>query len=116
MKTLLALLFILVLLSCSASKKLDSWIGSTKKEVVMRYGPPEMTTTDTDGGEIITYTNSYNAGYANTVWTTTQFLHFYLGKDGLVYHCLYNKSREPIPVIQVIQPFRPAPVAFPKLD
>lgn len=85
MKALIVLLA-LALLSCASQKEImDSWIGSTKHEVIMEWGPPEFFGSDGNGGQIIGYSKTGSGGYSTTSWIVTQYIYFYL-KEGRVYH------------------------------
>jgi hypothetical protein len=65
---IITILSVFLLVSCfttqSASKQvkeqkfkemMDSWVGSSKKELLMTWGSPESVTSDGDNGEIITF-------------------------------------------------------------
>jgi hypothetical protein len=103
MKSIIMAALVLMLASCaSTQKKIDSWIGSTKQEVIMQYGPPVLSTSDRNGGEILTFSKSGAGGYSTTMWNYTHYAHFYFGKDGLVYHVMVNGEKEVYTVNNVI--------------
>lgn len=56
-------LLALLLLSCSTTKNLDNWLGHTKQELVLNWGPPSQTDSDGNGGEILTYSNVYKSPF-----------------------------------------------------
>ena len=37
---------------------LNSWLGSTKNEILMEFGPPKSVTSDGNNGEILIYSNT----------------------------------------------------------
>ncbi len=86
-------------------KAMDSWMGSTKAQLIQQWGPPTKTTDDGQGGEILIYDRTvtfpqipgqvYNQPYnPNLYYTTpqnravTRSRMFYVNKNGIIYHWL----------------------------
>jgi hypothetical protein len=83
---------LLFMTACASEKEvLDTWLGHGKKDLIMQWGPPDLTTSDGDGGEIIAYVNqvympNYNVNYYN-------YRMFYVNREGKIYHWLTKKER-----------------------
>ena len=100
MKTISKILLIGLLISgCGTQKKLETtltfWMGSTKHDLVMSWGAPTQTSSDGNGGEILTYANRvYYMMGQNTVdyWV---YKMMYADASGKLYHWLYRKSPNP---------------------
>lgn len=88
MKNLLLIaISLLLFIGCSVRKKMDSWLGQSKHDVIMSWGPPESTAPDGNGGEIITYSQRVANQYADY----TMKANFYINGSGVVYHWTYNQ-------------------------
>jgi hypothetical protein len=83
--TILFLIVSIYCLACSSTKKLmDSWVGDTKQNLILKWGPPERTATDGGTGEILVYSKQkYNAITEATMY----FIYmFYANSDDKIYH------------------------------
>ncbi len=90
-----AMLLVVLLNSCETPsqtlrKNMDSWLGQTKAELLRSWGPATRTTSDGDGGEILSWENKntfgYADGYGNYQRTTDiEFKDFYCDKSGRIY-------------------------------
>lgn len=84
---------------------MDSWLGSTKANLIQSWGPPNRTTNDGQGGEILVYEKSanlyqtpgtvYTQPYNNSIYYTqprnnvvTRSRMFYINNKGVIYHWL----------------------------
>lgn len=74
----LIFLFALLLVGCATSanyeKLLQSWVGSSADNLVMRWGPPANSYPLSNGGKVLEYSNQRNiqlGGYTTTVPQTT---------------------------------------------
>jgi len=88
--------------SCYPTKQvsvLNSWVGGTKSNLYRSWGAPDRVTDDGNGGEIATYTKSFQSGgmaYTNNGITTytapetkSSVYMFYSSKDGMIYQWKY---------------------------
>lgn len=79
---------------------MDSWLGATEHDVIMRMGTPANTSSDGDGGKIIRYTkerstttynrnpyqvNKYDPSVISNTYDNTLYKEFFINKDGKVY-------------------------------
>jgi hypothetical protein len=75
---------------------MKSWIGATKVDLLLKWGPPTRTFTDGKDGEIYSYeyTNqtkghAYTDKYGNTYYNAPQqytiVRQFFINKDGIIY-------------------------------
>jgi hypothetical protein len=94
MRHIFYILLALILASCSSEKKMmDSWLGDTKQDLILKWGPPERTASDGGGGEVLVYSNQvYNPYTRNTIY---QCRMFYVDSDGKIYHWLKQGSLVP---------------------
>lgn len=91
-------LFLLIILSCKAGQpKQDEWIGKTKNELLMQQGVPEQTSSDGQGGQIMVYTHQRVVYGHNRTYKAS----FFISKDGLIYHVLYDNYETPPEKIDV---------------
>ena len=89
--------------SCTTQKKLseqlNTWIGATKKDLIMSWGPPSSITSDGDGGEVLIYAQriyvpAYRIDYYN-------YKLMYVNSRGTIYHWLTRRSPNPPEQIDV---------------
>ena len=101
-KFLLFTVLVMVLSGCGPTTKevMNSYMGKTKKDVILAWGPPTRVTEDGDGGEILiyekwvnygssTYGNVNNSGDYNqrsSQYTKHFVREFYINKEGRVYY------------------------------
>ena len=83
---------------------MNSWLGSTKAQLIQSWGPPTKVTSDAQGGEILIYDKtvkfpqnpgSVYQGYDNSIQytnpestTITRSRMFYVDANGKIYHWL----------------------------
>jgi len=84
---------------------MDSWMGSTKAELILEWGTPTQTTSDGQGGEILIYDRTvafpqtpgqvYTQPYDPNIYysnpqsnVVTRSKMFYVDKNGIIYHWL----------------------------
>lgn len=100
MKKVKILIFLAVglLTACTSQREImDSWLGHSRQEVIMKWGPPARTASDGGTGEILVYANQvyipqYNLNYYD-------YKMFYVNSDGKIYH--WMTKREQIPPTQI---------------
>lgn len=118
MKKILTLLFLFsLLLSCASTQKaMNSWIGHTKRDLIMQFGPPSRTADDGANGEIVVYakqvyissmhlsgiaTPDANGGVYTSPGTNTpsqnywQYTMYFINTEGEIYHWLIQKQQVP---------------------
>jgi hypothetical protein len=97
MKNLFFLILITTLTGCTTTREvMDSWVGHSKHELLMSMGSPNQTSSDGNGGEIITYI--YQSSFYGNVKNV--YKHFYCDYNGRIYHWLVQDR--PVPPTQVI--------------
>jgi hypothetical protein len=72
---------------------MNSWKGSSKHELILKFGPPTSTASDGNGGEILTYEELKRA-YTDSFGYVT-FVHkymFYANSNGIIYHTMYKRE------------------------
>lgn len=75
---------------------MDSWIGKTKQNLIMSWGPPERTESDGGTGEVLVYSSKYyNSYYRTTTYRYTMFFVYSRRSGGTVYHWLINQGTVP---------------------
>ena len=112
---ILILIFLFLLLSCSASldrealeNSLNSWLYSDKSELVKIWGPPSKIESDQNGGEIFIYDQSSKSQTQGMVWTnpktgvttytkpeeqtTYLTIMMYVNPRGKIYHWRYDTN------------------------
>lgn len=92
----------ILLFGCYSQKKaaeqrkaaMDSWIGSTKQQLIMSEGIPLKTASDGSNGEILMYGKQFTFTYPRTrvVWA---YKLFYLNSSNKIYHWLIQESEVP---------------------
>ena len=94
------------LLSCTSTKKvLDSWLGGSKQNLIMSWGPPQRVFDNSPNGEILVYAKqvytqptTYNFGSNQTTipgenyWSYT---YMYVNTSGKIYHWRTEKQQVP---------------------
>jgi len=66
----------------------DSFKGKTKKTLLLNWGPPITSTSDGEGGEVLTYSNAVRLSYG----TYRVTVHMYINSSGVVYACRVMQS------------------------
>jgi len=96
--TSLAIVTLLFASSCTSQKKiLNSWIGSSKQNLIYSWGPPAQTTSDGSDGEILIYARHI---YAPSMGLNTwEYKMMYAHADGIIYH--WRLSRHPVAPQQI---------------
>lgn len=89
-----------ILLSCTSQKKstqtiLNSWIGDTKQNLILKWGPPTQSTSDGGNGEILIY--AHRVYYVLTTGPIDywEYRMMYVNAEGKIYHWLYRKNPNP---------------------
>ena len=95
MKIILYFFITLLLSSCMTNKKItanmNSWIGSSKNELIMSQGLPLTTGSDGANGEVLVYGTQLNSTYGSTWEYAIYFTH----ADGIIYHWLVKREHTP---------------------
>ncbi|MBS1671330.1 MAG: hypothetical protein JST94_07750 [Bacteroidetes bacterium] len=116
----LTILLCLATACTSTQKIMNSWIGHTKRDLIMQFGPPSRTADDGANGEIVVYakqvyipsmhlsglaTPDANGGVYTSPGTNTpsqnywQYTMYFINTDGKIYHWLIQ--RQSVPPTQV---------------
>ena len=96
-KTFIILLSFLMFSCVSTRKVMNSWVGSTKQQLIKVWGPPSKTASDGATGEILVYSRKvYISGSqyvtAQTYWDNK---YFYVNSSGKVYHWIVKSEQVP---------------------
>ncbi len=93
-KAYIVLFLVIALTSCSSQKKtLNTWIGSSKYNLIQSWGPPVHTADDGNGGEVLIYAQQvYAPDLKLNYWN---YRMMYAHSDGTIYH--WRTSRQEIP-------------------
>lgn len=94
----------------STQKVMDSWVGSTKQNLIMSWGPPARTASDGANGEILVYAkqiyipsmtfyNGYGGSTTSPSQTYWDYKMFWVNSDGKIYHWMIQ--RQQIPPMQI---------------
>lgn len=121
MRSLTLLLIIFISLSAQAQsrrkieREMNSWMGSSKKELIFNYGPVSAIADDGDGGEILIFSSRFSRdnpslvddGYGNLVvkqgmrYQYYRHRMFYVGRDGKAYAWKYQDNEIPPQQMQI---------------
>jgi hypothetical protein len=97
-RLILPLLLLTLVLSCRTTKSiLDPWLGSTKKELILNWGPPIRTTSDGGTGEILVYAEQGDQAATPTsrAYSFWSYTYMYVDSTGKIYHWLRKATRVP---------------------
>lgn len=70
---------------------MNSWIGSSKHNLIMTKGLPLREGSDGNGGDVLVYGVQLNSNYGET-W---EYAVYFADKDGIIYHWLVKKEHRP---------------------
>lgn len=115
--TSLILISLALLISCTSTKNtMDSWLGKTKRDLIMQFGPPSRNAEDGANGEILVYSKQVylpsmhlsgisSPGSDGNVYTSTgtntnsqtywQYTMYFINTEGKIYHWLIQKQQVP---------------------
>jgi len=92
-KALLITILVTTLFSCVSQRtKLNTWLGSSKHDLIMSWGPPDRTADDGDGGQILIYGHHVYAPNLNLNYWDYKMM--YADKDGKIYN--WRTTRQPV--------------------
>ena len=76
---------------------MDSWLGKTKRELIMQWGPPVRTASDGSTGEILVYAyQGYYSGYnGQGSYTYWDYKYMYANYSGSIYYWMTKRERVP---------------------
>lgn len=99
MKKIFLILMVVGLVSACVSERkvMDSWLGSTKQQLIMSWGPPARTASDGGTGEILVYaTQGYWQGYSGQPsFVYWNYRYMYVNNQGKIYHWMTKMERVP---------------------
>ena len=101
-KLVFIILICLVFTSCATlftdpiDDMMNSWIGASKNELLLSWGPPNQTFSDGKGGEVWTYAqdrqtmgNAWTDSYGRTYWNAPKqyqsVRQFYINENDIIY-------------------------------
>lgn len=76
----------------NAIKMMDTWIGSSKKDLLLKWGSPNSVTSDGNGGEIVSFYEYDKIMVYNTLVTRKYTYSFYIDSQQKVYHGKYQRN------------------------
>jgi hypothetical protein len=73
---------------------MDSWIGITKQQLLLKWGAPSSTYSDSAGSEILTYVkaNGIPDLFMGGTLRINHTYSFYIDSSGKIYHCKYDRN------------------------
>jgi len=72
---------------------MNSWKGSTKNALLLKWGSPASVTSDGAGGEILTFEELKRAYFDSMGYITVVDKYmFYVNKDNIIYYWRYERS------------------------
>lgn len=74
---------------------MNSWIGSTKSNLVLHFGPPPQTASDENGGNVFVYSQRHYGNFNGSVVDYWEYKMFYINQSGIVYHWRIERSPNP---------------------
>jgi len=85
---------LLIMLACHPIKdKFNSMVGQPKKELILKFGPPDKIIEQEDGDKIYLYTSQYyNQGMKINRY---YYRFFFINNNGIVYHWTEKYSTIP---------------------
>lgn len=90
------LIIALFFTACTTERQImDSWLGSTKHELILQQGLPDQSGSDGSDGEVLVYSSSYF--YGTNVWYKNRV--FYLNSAGKVYRWMVKNTPQPPTVV-----------------
>jgi len=92
MKKTLILLFITLASCVSVKDAMNSWLGQSKQEVVLKWGPPNSTTSDGNKGEIYVYATQCSRLNGQVYW---YYRMLYLNEKEKVYYWMVKEENVP---------------------
>ena len=93
-KKILILLVVGLLTACVSQKEImNSWLGHTKQELIMSWGPPARTASDGGTGEILIYAKQVYIPQWNMNYYEYKMM--YINSDGKIYHWLTQTQQVP---------------------
>lgn len=72
---------------------MDSWMGYSRHDLVMKWGPPARTSSDGAGGDIYIYATSAANPYGGGI--LYRYRMFFIGKDDRIYHWISQGGSVP---------------------
>jgi len=96
MRLLIIIAVIVSFSSCTSTKKtMDGWIGSTKQNLVLTWGPPTRIASDANDGEIYIYESTF------MMYNVVRYNHrmFYINSDSKIYS--WRTASGPVPAQQM---------------
>jgi hypothetical protein len=93
-KIILIFLIVGLLTACVSQKeKMNSWLGSTKQQIIMSWGPPARTASDGGTGEILIYVRQIYIPQSNMNFYDYKMI--YVNSGGKIYHWLTQTQQVP---------------------
>lgn len=74
---------------------MDSWMGATKQQLILRWGPPTTTASDGNGGEILIYARRVYGQFNYTTVDYWEYKMMYFNQQGKAYHWIVQNNPNP---------------------
>jgi hypothetical protein len=95
---LIVVLFVLFLMSCVSTRDaMNTWLGHTQKEVILKWGPPARTTSDGGTGTILVY--AFQGSVYGTGKAYYDYKMLYVNEKNIVYY--WMTKRDYVPPTQI---------------
>ena len=92
MKKTLILLFITLASCASVKDAMNLWIGHSKQEVVLKWGPPNSVASDGNKGEVYIYSTQCSRLNGQVYWYNRML---YLNENEKVYYWMVKEENVP---------------------
>ena len=73
-------------------KMMETWIGSTKQDLLLKWGSPDSITSDGNGGEIVSFYEYDKVMVYDTLITRRYTYSFYIDAQQKIYHGKYKRT------------------------
>jgi len=98
MKKLFLIVVLFTLSSCETLQdQMNSWLGASKQQLLMSWGPSDRTTSDGNGGEILVYAKAVYlmaTSYSPSM-TYWDYKMMYVNSNDKIYYWMTRRERVP---------------------
>lgn len=74
---------------------MNSWLGHSKRDLILSFGPPSRSESDGQGGEILVYSRRVYGNFPSGVVDYFEHRMFYIDTQNSVYHWLITRNPNP---------------------
>jgi hypothetical protein len=74
---------------------MDSWLGHTRQDLIMNWGPPQRTASDGGTGEILVYSRHVYMNLPSGLINYYEYKMMYINSEGRIYHWMIQNQQVP---------------------